>query len=126
MSIGMTAFGVLIVATDALAGALLGAAVEFAGYAPLFPREGETARDALRRTKPRVVLVDCDSEDACGESFFGPAMMTGASIAIFTSTRSRRTLEPIANEYNVRSFALPIDFVDLKALLDACARKAST
>ena len=122
----MTASGVLIVTTDALAGALLGAAVEFAGCVPVFPREGESARDALRRSRPCAVLVDCDSEDACGESFLGPAIMVGASIGIFTSTRSRRALEPIAKEYDVRVFDLPIAFDDLKALLDTCARKTST
>ena len=118
----MTGSGVLIVATDPLAGALLGAAVELAGYAPIFPREGEGAREALRRARPCAVLVDCDSEDACGEAFFGPAMMIGASIAIFTSSRSRRTLQPIAEEYGVRVFDLPIDFADLKTLIDACAK----
>jgi DNA-binding NtrC family response regulator len=118
----MTASEILIVATDPLAGALLGAAVELAGYAPVFPREGESAREALRRSKPCAVLVDCDSDDACGEAFFGPAMMMGASIAIFTSSRSRRALQPIADEYGVRVFDLPIDFAELKALLDACSK----
>lgn len=122
----MTASDVLIVATDPLVGALLGAAVELAGCTPVFPRDGEGAREALRRVKPSVVLVDCDSDDACGESFFGPAMMVGASIAVFTSTRSRRALEPIADEYGVRVFDLPIDFASFKSLLDACSRKPST
>jgi DNA-binding NtrC family response regulator len=122
----MTASAVLIVATDALGAALLGAAVELAGYAPVFPHEGETAREALRRSKPSVVLVDCDSEEGCGESFFGPAMMMGAGVAVFTSTRSRGALEPVAKEFGVRSFSLPVGFADLRALLDACAGKTST
>jgi len=122
----MTASGVLIVATDALAGALLGAAVELAGYSPVFPRDGESAREALRRAKPCAILVDCDSDEACSESFFGPAMMLGATIAIFSSSRSRRTLEPIADEFGVRLFELPIDFADLKVLLDACTQEPRT
>lgn len=119
----MTAPGVLIISTDPLAGALIGAAVELAGYTPVFPREGEGARDALRQSRPSMVLVDCDSEDACSESFFGPAMMIGASVAIFTSSRSRRTLEPIAEQFAVRVFDLPIDFADFQALLDECMKK---
>jgi hypothetical protein len=122
----MTASGVLIVATDPLAGALLGAAVELAGYSPVFPRDGEGAREALRRSKPCAVLIDCDSDDACSESFFGPAMMIGASIAIFTSTRSRRTLEPIAEEFGVCLFDLPMDFAEFKSLLDACTQTPRT
>ena len=121
----MTGSAVLIISTDPLAGALLGAAVELAGHTPVFPREGEGARDALRRSRPLAVLVDRDSEDASGESFFGPAMMVGATIAIFTSTRSRRALEPIADEYGVRTFGLPIDFAELKSLLNESARKTS-
>ena len=122
----MTASEILIVATDPLAGALLGAAVELAGYLPVFPREGEGARDALGRAMPCAVLIDCDSGDACSEAFLGPAMMVGANIAIFTSSRSRRTLEPLADKYGVRLFELPIDFAELKALLDTCAQPRRT
>jgi hypothetical protein len=122
----MTAPAILIVATDPLAGALLGAAVELAGYAPAFPLEGEAAREALRRTKPCAVLLDCDSDDACREAFFGPAIMMGASIAIFTSSRARRTLQPVAAQFGVRLFGLPIDFGELKSMLDDCSRKKST
>ena len=122
----MTASAVLIVATDPLAGALLGAAVELAGYVPVFPREGEGARDALRRARPCAVLVDCDSDEACDEAFFGPAIMVGATIAIFTSTRSRRELQPIADQFRVRMFDLPIDFTQLKTILDECSSSAST
>jgi len=121
----MTSSEILIVSTDPLSGALIGAAVELAGYSPVFPHERESARDALRRTKPCAVLVDCDAEEACSESFFGPAMMMGASIAVFTSTRSLRALEPVAKEFGVRTFDLPIDFASLKSLLDSCTRKQS-
>lgn len=117
---------ILIIVTDPLAGALLGAAVELAGYLPLFPWEGESAREALRRTKPCAVLVDCDDEESCGDSFFGPAMMLGATVAVFTSSRSTRSLEPIAHEFGVQTFSLPIDIAELKAVLDACARKNTT
>jgi hypothetical protein len=122
----MTASEVLIIVTDPLSGALLGAAVELAGYVPLFPWEGESAREALRRTKPCAVLVDCDDEESCGDSFFGPAMMLGAAVAVFTSSRSTRALEPIAREFDVQTFSLPIDIAELKGVLDACARKNTT
>jgi DNA-binding NtrC family response regulator len=120
----MSASAILIIATDALAGALLGAAVELAGYAPVFPRDGENAREALRRTKPCAVLVDCDDEESCGDAFFGPALMLGAAVAVFTSSRSTRVLEPIAREYAVQTFSLPVDIAELKSVLDACARKS--
>jgi len=76
---------VLILSADALAAALLGAAVELAGHQPHFPESHERARDALRRVRPRLVVVDCDHEDACAEAFVGPALMTGAQLLLFDS-----------------------------------------
>src|SRR5829696_3716860 len=105
----MKSSAVLVLATDPLSGALIGAAVELAGYAPVFPSDGESSRDALLRTRPCVVLVDCDDEHACAKSFFGPAMMAGSQVAVFSSSRSKRTIEPIAEQFGVRAFRLPID-----------------
>ena len=96
----------------------MGGAVELAGYAPVFPAEAESPRDAVMRLRPGAALVDCDHEDACAETFFGPAMMVGTRVAVFSSKRSVRTLEPIATEFDVRLFSLPIDFTDLTLLLD--------
>jgi len=78
---------VLILSADALAAALLGAAVELAGHQPHFPETNEVAREALRRVRPRLVVVDCDHKDACAESFVGPALMTGAQLLLFDSRR---------------------------------------
>jgi hypothetical protein len=108
---------VLIFSTDALAAALIGAVVELSGYAPVFANPGESPRDAVMRLRPAAALVDCDHNDACTEAFFGPAMMVGARVAVFSSTRSVRVLQPIAAEFDVRLFSLPIDFAQLSALL---------
>ena len=109
--------GVLVLSTDPLAAALIGAAAELTGFAPAFPLEKESPRDALLRARPRVVLVDCDHDGACTEAFFGPALMAGASIAVFSSSLSRAALEPIAAEFGVRAFRLPIDVQALGRLL---------
>lgn len=116
----MTGSVVLIFATDPLAGALLGAGFELAGATPVFPREQESPRDALLRLRPRLVMIDCDHVEACTEAVFGPAMMVGARISVFSSTRSHRALEPIAREFNVASFELPVDFDELARLLRDC------
>lgn len=108
---------ILIFSTDPLAAALIGAAVELARYIPVFQDKGESPRDAVMRVRPGAALVDCDHEEACVEGFFGPALMAGTRVAVFSSTRSIRTLQPIAKEFDVRLFSLPIDFVDLVALL---------
>lgn len=115
---------VLIFSTDALAGALIGAAVELVGYRPVFPLAVEGARDAVMRLRPNAALVDCDHEGACAESFFGPAMMVGARVAVFSSTRSYRVLEPIAAQFDVRLFTLPIELEELSILLSDLTKAA--
>ena len=113
----MTQRTILIFSTDALAGALLGAAVELVGATPIYPHAGEGPRDALLRVRPAVALVDCDHETACTESFFGPALMIDARVAVFSSARSVRALDPIAKEFGVRTFGLPIDFEELSEIV---------
>ena len=118
----MNARIVLIFCADSLAAALIGAAVELAGFQAEFPDEDEPPREAVLRLRPRVALVDCDHEDACTESFFGPALMIGARVAVFSSKRSHRALQPIAATFNVRLFTLPVDVADLNALIADLAR----
>jgi hypothetical protein len=106
---GVSAHGVLILSSDPLAAALLGAAVELAGHAPSFPGEGEPPRAALRRLRPRLVLVDCDHEDGCSDTFIGPAIMTGAKVLLFRSRRSTRDIADLAARMQVRLVELPME-----------------
>ena len=81
---------VLVFSSDPLAAALLGAAIELAGFAPFFPHPDESARDALLRVRPRLAVIDCDHEEACSDSFIGPALMTGSRVLLFKSRRTKR------------------------------------
>lgn len=114
----MTPRVVLVFSTDAFAGALLGAAVEIVGATAQFPRADEGPREALLRVRPAVALVDCDHPTACTESFFGPALMIDVRVAVFSSSRSRRVLDPIAEEFGVRTFGLPIEFAELSRIIE--------
>lgn len=88
----MTHRAVLIFSDDPLSAALLAAAVEFSGHAPHFSRETESSRDALRRVRPRLVLIDCDHEESCSDEFVGPALMMDARIVLFRSRRTQRDI----------------------------------
>jgi hypothetical protein len=99
---------VLVLSSDPLAAALLGAAVELAGHVPSFSREGELPRAALLRLRPRLVLVDCDHEDACSDAFVGPAIMTGARVLLFRSRRSSRDVTDLAARMQVPVVELPL------------------
>lgn len=115
----------LILSDDTLAAALIGSAAELAGLPPEFPANDENARDAIRRVHPAVIIADCSRVDARNEAFIGPAMMTGAAIAIFCSsadtvevTRARA----VASRYALAFFVFPGDVGAMHAFLDDVAQ----
>ena len=114
----MSRHAVLVLSSDPLAAALLGAAVDLAGHAPRFPLSDESARAALRRIRPRLVLVDCDHEDGCSEAFIGPAIMTGSRVLLFRARRSRRDATELAGRLGLEIVDMPIEHTVLTRTLD--------
>ena len=108
---------VLVISSDPLAAALLGAAIEFAGHAPLFPQADESPRGALLRVRPRLVVIDCDHEDACSEAFIGPALMTGSQVMLFRSRRTRRDVGEMAERLGLRMVEMPQEHDSLTSAL---------
>ena len=100
---------VLVLATDDLAGALLAALAETAGLSPAFANASETPRDALRRLRPDIVLVDCEHDVACSEQFLGPVRMTGAAALVFGRGGDAERLRALADTHHVRVLTLPMD-----------------
>jgi hypothetical protein len=109
---------VLIISTDALAAALLGAAVELAGHAPHFLQAGENSRAGLLRMRPRLVVIDCDHEEACSDEFVGPALMTGARVLLFRSRRTKRVMDEFASRLDLRVVELPLEHSALSQILN--------
>jgi DNA-binding NtrC family response regulator len=104
---------VLVFSADPLAAALLGAAVELAGHRPHFPQPREDARSALRRVRPQLALIDCDHEEACAESFIGPALMTGAKVLLFRSRRTARDMGELTRRLALVVVEMPVDHEEL-------------
>jgi hypothetical protein len=100
---------VLILSADAVAAALLGAVVELAGHEPHFAQPDEAARDALRRVHPRLAVIDCDHEEACSDSFIGPALMTGAEVLLFAPDRRRGAAGGFARRLGLTVIRMPSD-----------------
>jgi hypothetical protein len=71
---------VLIVSNDATAAALLGGLVETFGYGVAFTSVLD-ANDSMRRTRPRVCLLDCEN-DACDEAAVARVMMRGVAVVL--------------------------------------------
>jgi hypothetical protein len=108
---------VLVISSDPLAAALLGAAIELAGHAPRFPQAAESSRHALLRVRPRLVVIDCDHEDACSEAFVGPALMTGSQVVLFRSRRTRRDVSEMVDRLGLRTVEMPQEHGSLTSLL---------
>jgi hypothetical protein len=106
-----------VLSSDPLAAALLGAAIELAGLAPRFPQPAESPRNALLRVRPRLVVIDCDHEEACAEGFVGPALMTGSRVVLFRSRRTRRDVSEMANRLGLRTIEMPHEHETLTSLL---------
>ncbi len=113
----MSRHAVLVLSSDPLAAALLGAAVELAGHAPRFPQSEEAARAALLRVRPRLVLIDCDHEDGCSDAFIGPALMTGSRVLLFRSRRTRRDATELAARLGVEVMDMPMEHESLSRVL---------
>lgn len=113
----MSRLPVLIFSSDALAAALLAAAVELAGHAPQFAQKDESARDALRRARPHLILIDCDHAEGCTDEFIGPALMMKAQVLLFRSRQSQRNVEQFAERLHVRVIELPVDYDALSSIL---------
>ena len=108
---------VLVLSSDPLASALLGAAIELAGHAPRFPESPEAARAALLRIRPRLVLIDCDHEDGCSDAFIGPALMAGSRVLLFKSRRTRRDVTELTGRLGVHVIDMPMEHGSLTHLL---------
>lgn len=113
----MSGSAVLVLSSDPMAAALLGAAIELAGYEPQFPQADEAARNALLRVRPGLVVIDCDHEDACTDAFVGPALMTGSRVLLFRSRRTRRDASEFALRLGVMVVELPVEHEALSQLL---------
>lgn len=106
----------LVFSSDPLAAALLAAAIEYAGYAPRFASDKESARTAVKRVRPRLVLIDCDHEETCCDEFIGPAIMMKAEVLLFRSNGTRHDASELAERMALRVMYLPDDhdrFIDI-------------
>ena len=113
----MTRHAVLVFSSDPLAAALLGAAIELSGHEPCYPQTDESARSALLRLRPRLVLIDCDHEESCSDAFVGPALMTDSEVLLFRSRHTQRDIGDFADRLGVMVLDLPLEHESLTDVL---------
>ncbi|MEX2152920.1 MAG: hypothetical protein WD825_06235 [Gemmatimonadaceae bacterium] len=111
---------VLILSSDAVAAALLGALVETLGYLVRFYHPPELPDDALRREKPSVAMVDCDDVTVLNDELLGRAKMRGIAVVMFGSADALRRVRQVAIDHELDTLIMP---ASLNAL-DETIRKA--
>jgi DNA-binding NtrC family response regulator len=115
---------ILILSADAVGAALLGALIETLGYSVKFARPPENYDQALRRTRPKVCLIDCDDPATCNEEILGRATMRGISVVIFGTRDALESVRTIASEHDFDTLLVPPDSGDLERTLDRALKKA--
>lgn len=116
---------VLILSSDAVAAALLGALVETLGFLVRFYHPPEDPNTAIRRTRPSVAMVDCADPTMMREEILGRARMRGISVVMFGSAEALRGVQALAAEHALDTLIMPasIDALDealQKAVADLC------
>ncbi len=111
---------VLILSTDAVAAALLGALVETLGYLIRFYHPPEDPDAALKRERPSVVMIDCDDPTVMKDEVFGHARMRGISVIMFGSVDALRRVRQLALEHALDTLIMPASLDSL----DETVRKA--
>jgi DNA-binding NtrC family response regulator len=115
---------ILILSSDAVAAALLGALIETLGYNVGFARPPERGDDSIRRVRPKVCLVDGSEQAMYSPAFLGRAAMRGISVVIFGSAEALDRVRVLALEHAIDLVIVPPDTDMLAAALERAVQKA--
>lgn len=98
---------VLVMSSDAVAAALLGALVETLGYLVRFFHPREEPDDVMRRHRPSVAMVDCEDPTLMSDELLGRARMRDISVIIFGSTDALRRVRQVVEEHDLETLIMP-------------------
>ena len=108
---------VAVISAQPLLAALLGAAVELAGYRAAFPGDDESEFDAIRRARPVAVLIDVEHPKAHDDALLGRATMSGATLIVFGPPSAMERAAPLAERHRVTLLPLPDGLGSLAEIL---------
>ncbi|HEX3866869.1 MAG TPA: hypothetical protein VHV78_08960 [Gemmatimonadaceae bacterium] len=115
---------ILILSSDPVAAALLGAWIETLGYRVEFARPPEGAEQSIRRARPKVCLLDCEDPSLCNAEILGRAAMRRISVVIFGTSRALERVRALAAEHAIDTLMLPPDVARLEDTLKRAMLKA--
>jgi DNA-binding NtrC family response regulator len=108
---------VLILSSDAVAAALLGALVETLGYLVRFYRPPEPPEIAFRRERPSIALIDCNDPTLVKEDVLGRARMRDVSVLIFGTPEALRSVRALVSEHDLDTLIMPASLDSLDEAL---------
>lgn len=104
---------VLILSTDVVAAALVGALVETLGYLVRFFTPPETPDEALRRTRPSVAMIDCEDPTLVNTELLGRARMRGISVLMFGTAAAIHQVQELVEEHALDTVIMPASLAEL-------------
>jgi DNA-binding NtrC family response regulator len=114
---------VLIVSDDATGAALLGGLVETLGYHVTFSNVTGSS-DGLRRVRPSVCLLDCESQ-ACDEATVARTLMRGVSVVLVGPRTLVEEMRHVVARHAVDILFTPAEPGPLGDVLGRATRRAS-
>ena len=115
---------VLILSADPVAAALLGGLVELLGYGVQFASIEEGVDAGLRRTHPRIYLVDCETTQGEATAALGHARMRGIAVVLVGPPALLAQMRELARLHDAEIVFTPPEAEPLGEALDRAARKA--
>ena len=115
---------VLIASADATAAALLGGLVETLGFAVQFASVDGPPEAEIRRAKPRVYVIDCETTTDCNDEVIGRAIMRGVSVILLGSRALQQRMRELATRHDLEVLFTPVDAGPLGDILDRAARRS--
>lgn len=115
---------ILVLSTDPVAAALLGALVETLGFVVHFAGATESADQSIRRARPRVLLVDCADPVSCSREVLGRAAMRGVAVVIFGTGEALGRVRELVHEHQLDTLLMPPDAQTLRATLERAMQRA--
>jgi DNA-binding NtrC family response regulator len=114
---------VLILSADATAAALLGGLVELLGYPVQFASIEESVDASLRRARPRIYMVDCETTDGDSSAALAHARMRGISVVLVGPPALLERMRELARQHDAEIVFMPPEAGPLGEALSRAAQK---
>jgi CheY-like chemotaxis protein len=108
---------VLILSSDAVAAALVGALVETLGYGVRFHHPPEDPTETLRRERPDLAMVDGSDQLMFTDALLGHAAMREVDVVVFGSREALARIRAAALAHRIHTLITPPSLPEVSELL---------